>query len=499
MSNTHVLPDRTYEVQAIFGDLLSPAILSTTLAAPVPPSLTLPAFTTAGYVRSGTPTQLVYVNQPAAAVTLAGSNGAYWLALHKDTHTPVAGWTRQAGSHYLWQANATQPADPPGGLVLAGVTVAGGVISAVTPGVNYPATKVAYGGATGGLAFDEGLTYNDSTNALTLKGTAEAHRFLVLERAGDNVMAFHTNLSAGTGRYAVGAFGTAPSTLGGTLYVQDAVSFGNPGQTRVNLGLGNLATLNSPLPVGNGGTGAGDAATARANLGVGNVGTQNAPLPIAYGGTQAGDAGNARANLGIGSMGTQNANAVAISGGTANLASGSIGLLSVNGGVVGGYQLTVTGPAYFSTTVQVQGALNTAGAATITGVLGVGAVNPGGYTAYIQGNCRIVSDLLVNTQAYKPGGGPWTDSSSRAIKGHIAPITGALGLLLAQRGRTFEYTEPTRRALLPGPQYGFIYDEVTLPQWKGEDSTLCPRGVEALLVEALRELATRLEALERPA
>src|SRR5207244_6468395 len=38
-------------------------------------------------------------------------------------------WTRQAGTHYLWQRSTSQPSDPAGGLVAVQVTVAAGVIT----------------------------------------------------------------------------------------------------------------------------------------------------------------------------------------------------------------------------------------------------------------------------------------------------------------------------------------------------------------------------------
>lgn len=130
MSNTHGRPDVWLETQAIHRDLLPPVLLSTTLAVPVPGSMTLTAFASIGYVRLST--RLVYVLQTAAAVPLSGSNGTYWLALHVDTHTPVATWTRVPGTHYLWCSSGSQPATPDGALVFASVTVATGVVTAVT-------------------------------------------------------------------------------------------------------------------------------------------------------------------------------------------------------------------------------------------------------------------------------------------------------------------------------------------------------------------------------
>ena len=107
---------------------------------------------------------------------------------------------------------------------------------------------------------------------------------------------------------------------------------------------------------------------------------------------------------------------------------------------------------------------------------------------------------LSGVGANKLGGGPFGDSSNRALKRNITTIEGALALLLAQQGRTYEWTEPIHATSLPGLRYGFIAEEVTVPQWKTElpdgSTIVAAEGFEALTVEALRELTQRLEALE---
>lgn len=130
MSNTHLVPDFASELQAIMGDVQAPCILSTTWPVVPVSSLTLAAFATHGFVKDGS--QLVYVNQAAAPVTLSGADGQFWVALHRNTSAAVASWTRQPGTHYLWRSNPTKPAEPSGGLILSQVTVAGGIITAVS-------------------------------------------------------------------------------------------------------------------------------------------------------------------------------------------------------------------------------------------------------------------------------------------------------------------------------------------------------------------------------
>ena len=93
--------------------------------------MTLAAFPTSGYVRDGA--HLVYAEQQAITLPLSGSDGTYWVALSRDVSTAYATWTRRAGSQYLWQLAGARPPDVDGLLVFCSVTVAGGIITAVTP------------------------------------------------------------------------------------------------------------------------------------------------------------------------------------------------------------------------------------------------------------------------------------------------------------------------------------------------------------------------------
>lgn len=98
-------------------------------------------------------------------------------------------------------------------------------------------------------------------------------------------------------------------------------------------------------------------------------------IPIIYGGTGASTAPGARTNLGLGTMATQNANAVSISGGSANLTSGSVLSAPISGNditnknyvdsLVAG--LNFLNPAYAASTV------NLAGYTYNNGSSGVGA------------------------------------------------------------------------------------------------------------------------------
>lgn len=113
------------------GGMIGPYIVSGCAPAVPSASLTLAAFACAGYVR-GTDNELLYVLQSAAVVgPLTAGDGVYWLALHRDTSTPVVGWTRQTGTHYLWQLSATELAYAAGRIIVQKVTVYLGAILAI--------------------------------------------------------------------------------------------------------------------------------------------------------------------------------------------------------------------------------------------------------------------------------------------------------------------------------------------------------------------------------
>ena len=115
------------------------------------------------------------------------------------------------------------------------------------------------------------------------------------------------------------------------------------------------------------------------------------------------------------------------------------------------------------------------------GNVGIGTTNPGFM-------------LEVNGTAGKPGGGSWTSTSDARLKKNIRPLAGALRKLLALRGVTFEYIDPAKIHELSGERMGVIAQEVekVFPDWveTGADGykRVTVRGLEALVVEAVREL-----------
>lgn len=124
-----------------------------------------------------------------------------------------------------------------------------------------------------------------------------------------------------------------------------------------------------------------------------------------------------------------------------------------------------------------------------SGEVGIGTTTPG----YL---------LHVNGTAAKPGGGSWTTSSDRRLKKNIRPLDSALGRLLSLAGVTYEWRQPKEHGDLQGTQIGMIAQHVqeVFPEWVGVDPqgflNLTIRGFEALVVEALREVQTRQDAVD---
>lgn len=125
-------PSATQEVQRYLGAALSPYVASGCLPTVPSSSLTFGAFACTAFLEdTQTPPRLLPAVQAAQAVTLANTNGQHWLAVCRDTTTTVSGWTRVTGSHYVHRQVTAKPVDPAGCQVIAGVTVAGSIITAV--------------------------------------------------------------------------------------------------------------------------------------------------------------------------------------------------------------------------------------------------------------------------------------------------------------------------------------------------------------------------------
>lgn len=123
--STHEAPDLAVEQSAWFGEMLGTYVVAGCVP-PVPATgrtVTLPPCQ-AYAVRVSPARRMHYLDEPGpVALTVPGVPGPVWLIAHASVVEAVPGWTRQPGTHYLWQAAATQPALPDGGVWLAKLTV----------------------------------------------------------------------------------------------------------------------------------------------------------------------------------------------------------------------------------------------------------------------------------------------------------------------------------------------------------------------------------------
>lgn len=114
-----------------------------------------------------------------------------------------------------------------------------------------------------------------------------------------------------------------------------------------------------------------------------------------------------------------------------------------------------------------------------------------------------VYKLFVDGSAGTPGGVWVNTTSSQRLKDNIHDVSDALAQLLRLRGRGWDWNPQTTRdlAVPEGPQVGFVLEEVEAvrPAWvmTGEDGSkgLRELGALALVIEALRELDTRLKTV----
>lgn len=112
--------------------------------------------------------------------------------------------------------------------------------------------------------------------------------------------------------------------------------------------------------------------------------------------------------------------------------------------------------------------------------------------------------FFVNGGAAKTiGGNVWEVWSDQRLKKNISAIDGGLAQLLRLQGKSYEWSDPETARLEPGVQMGFIAQDVekVFPDWVHEDKdgikTVALKGLDALVVEAVRELNDRLAAVEK--
>jgi hypothetical protein len=133
--------------------------------------------------------------------------------------------------------------------------------------------------------------------------------------------------------------------------------------------------------------------------------------------------------------------------------------------------------------------------------VGIGTASPAALL-HVAGQAVVDNDATFNGNVTVWGG--FSNPSDARLKKNIQPLNGALEKLMALRGVEFEWRREDLARLRPGRQAGLIADDVSavFPGWVRHDprsgmKLLAPQGFEALTVEALRQLADRIAALEQ--
>lgn len=132
------------------------------------------------YVEGGTYVFQAAVTLDYAALGASGGTTTCWLGLHKALGAPVAGWTRQPGTHYVGQcASATRPPPPPEGVLLGVATVSSGAVTTFAPLAPRSPLFRAFGGqvnvlnygATGDGVTDDSAAFLRACKALVFLPT----------------------------------------------------------------------------------------------------------------------------------------------------------------------------------------------------------------------------------------------------------------------------------------------------------------------------------------
>ena len=247
-----------------------------------------------------------------------------------------------------------------------------------------------------------------TTVGITAQGVVSAYSHLMSDRAGDNLVAFHTDLMAagGANRWALWAGGTAPAYLGGSLMVAGAVSFSNTFTVASNMSVGGSLAVTGGLTV----TGTGQITSP---LGLGGAAVAGYSL-TAYYSTQL------AANVTIGMVGTAATYTLDVNG---NIR-GRAGFYFDAGGTVAG---TIT-TTHLTATNNIQGfycglqgapdarfALRSYGSSYFDGVVGLGIVPS--YTLDVGGYARFNAPVGIGT--------PPSPSWSLALIGPILTYSNA--------------------------------------------------------------------------
>jgi hypothetical protein len=137
----------------------------------------------------------------------------------------------------------------------------------------------------------------------------------------------------------------------------------------------------------------------------------------------------------------------------------------------------------------------TAGAKTVFagGNFGINVLNPAA-PLDVSGDVHITGDLTANGNNYP---------SDVRLKRNVERLEDALSKILRLRGMRFLWRDPDKHGGRSGPQMGLIAQDVeeVFPDWvkDGVDGykVIGHRGLEALLIEAIRELKAQVDTLAK--
>lgn len=136
MSNTFGTGDPEYAMRLLLAHLFNTSLLAGGVPSWTGSTLTTDAFATTALTTNAARDERILVVQATAPIgPLDQGDGIYYIAVHRDIVSTVSPYTRQAGTHYLWQRTGTGALDTPtldvdGEITLGALTVAGGEITA---------------------------------------------------------------------------------------------------------------------------------------------------------------------------------------------------------------------------------------------------------------------------------------------------------------------------------------------------------------------------------
>jgi len=139
--------------------------------------------------------------------------------------------------------------------------------------------------------------------------------------------------------------------------------------------------------------------------------------------------------------------------------------------------------------------LHVAGSARLQGVVTIEGALTLARDLTVGDDVKINGDLFVDGTLFADAFG----ISDVRLKKNIEPVRDALALLLKLQGRSFEWQDPKKAKR--GRTTGLIADEVeqVLPEWVVTTPTgykaITTTGMDALVVEAIRELVLRCDSL----